>query len=237
MKDALNKIALVDGERRFSPGQRLALAILPRLVALLLRAIGATLKFEYVCEAGVIPPTEASRGIYCFWHRCALPALLYFQGKLRCAILVSTSFDGELIARTIERFGFEAVRGSSSREGASGLLGLARVVDSGSIAVFTADGPRGPRYRAKIGPVKLAQMTQAEVGSIYALPDRAWVVNSWDGFLVPKPFAKVAVSWAHKIAPPAAEATADTLETARLEVERAMEIARGLAEERFETQS
>ena len=206
---------------------------MPPLVALILRLIGATLRFEYVCEPGVVPPTEASRGIYCFWHRCALPALLYFRGKLRCSILVSQSFDGELIARTVERFGFDAVRGSSSREGAAGLLGLARVVDAGSIAVFTADGPRGPQYRAKPGAVKLAQMTQAEIGSIYLLPERAWVVNSWDRFLVPKPFSRVAVSWAHKVPAPAEASSDAELEGARAQLETALETARRLAEERF----
>ncbi len=209
------------------------LGIVPRLVALLLRAIGATLRFEYVVEPGVIPPTVATPGIYCFWHRCALPSLLYFRGKLRCSILVSQSFDGELIARTIERFGFDAVRGSSSREGAAGLLGLKRAIEAGFIAVFTADGPRGPRYKTKIGPVKLAQLTQMPVGILYLLPERAWVANSWDGFLIPKPFSRIAVAWAHKVAAPALDAGPEELEASRLKVEAAIERARRMAEEHF----
>jgi lysophospholipid acyltransferase (LPLAT)-like uncharacterized protein len=219
--------------RRFSFGQRVLLAVVPRLVALLLRAIGATLRFEYVVEPGVVPPTVATPGIYCFWHRCALPSLLYFRGKLRCSILVSQSFDGELIARTIERFGFDAVRGSSSREGAAGLLGLKRAIEAGFIAVFTADGPRGPRYKTKIGPVKLAQMMQMPVGILYLLPERAWVAKSWDGFLIPKPFSRVAVSWAHKVAAPLVDAAPEELEVTRLQVEAAIERARRMAEEYF----
>ncbi len=219
--------------RRFTLGQRLLLGIVPRLVALLLRAIGATLRFEYVVEPGVVPPTVATPGIYCFWHRCALPSLLYFRGKLRCSILVSQSFDGELIARTIERFGFDAVRGSSSREGAAGLLGLKRAIEAGFIAVFTADGPRGPRYKSKIGPVKLAQLMQMPVGILYLLPERAWVANSWDGFLIPKPFSRVAVSWAHKVPAPAVDAGPEELEASRLQVEAAIERARRMAEEHF----
>jgi lysophospholipid acyltransferase (LPLAT)-like uncharacterized protein len=226
-------VSLQPERRRFSLGQRFTLAIVPGLVALLLRAIGATLKFEDVVEPGVIPPTVATPGIYCFWHRCALPSLLYFRGKLRCSILVSQSFDGELIARTIERFGFDAVRGSSSREGAAGLLGLKHAVDEGYISVFTADGPRGPRYKTKIGPVKLAQMMQMPVGILYLLPDRAWVANSWDGFLIPKPFARIAVSWAHKVPAPAPGAGPEELEAARVAVESAMERARAMAEDRF----
>ena len=206
---------------------------MPWVVAVLLRAIGATLRFEDVCEPGVVPPTEASKGIYCFWHRCALPSLIYFRGKLRCSILVSQSFDGELIARTIRHFGFDAVRGSSSREGAAGLLGLKRVVDAGSVAVFTGDGPRGPLYQAKIGAVKLAQMTDAVIGSIYLLPERAWVVKSWDSFLVPKPFSRVAVSWARKVVAPPRDADLISLEETRIEVQAALERARLLAEEHF----
>ncbi len=198
-----------------------------------MRVLGSTLRFSYVLEPGCIPPTVAAPGIYCFWHQCALPSLLYFKGKLRCSILVSQSFDGELIARTIEQFGFDAVRGSSSREGAAGLLGLRRSIEAGFIAVFTADGPRGPRYKAKIGPVKLAQMTQMPVGILYLLPERRWTAGSWDGFLVPKPFARVAVSWAHAVPAPAPDASAEELEAARLRVEAAMERARLRAEDYF----
>lgn len=209
------------------------LAIVPRLVALLLQAIGATLRFEYVCEPGLIPPTRATPGIYCFWHRCALPSLLYFRGKLRCSILVSPSFDGELIAQTIEQFDFNAVRGSSSREGAAGLMGLKRTIEAGFIAVFTADGPRGPRYKSKVGAVKLAQMMQMPVGILYLLPQRTWVANSWDGFLIPKPFSRVAVAWAHKVPAPSLDAGGDELEAVRLQVETALERARRLAEDYF----
>ncbi|HZD48682.1 MAG TPA: lysophospholipid acyltransferase family protein [Silvibacterium sp.] len=216
-------------------GQKFALATVPRLVALLLRAIGATLRFEYVCEPGLIPPTRATPGIYCFWHRCALPSLLYFRGKLRCSILVSPSFDGELIARTIEQFDFNAVRGSSSREGAAGLMGLKRTIEAGFIAVFTADGPRGPRYKSKIGAVKLAQMMQMPVGILYLLPKRAWVANSWDGFLIPKPFSQIAVAWAHKVPAPTPDAGNEELEAVRLAVETALERARRLAEDYFST--
>jgi len=209
------------------------IAIVPRLVALIMRAIGSTLRFSYVLEPGVIPPTVATPGIYCFWHQCALPSLLYFKGKLRCSILVSQSFDGELIARTIERFGFDAVRGSSSRQGAAGLLGLKRSIEAGFIAVFTADGPRGPRYKTKIGPVKLAQMMQRPIGILYLLPERRWTANSWDEFLIPKPFTRVAVSWAHPVPAPAPDSSAEELESVRLRVEAAMEGARLRAEDYF----
>jgi lysophospholipid acyltransferase (LPLAT)-like uncharacterized protein len=93
-------------------------------------------------------------------------------------------------------FGFHAVRGSSSRAGREGLLGLKSVIESGKPAIFTADGPRGPIYRTKMGPIKLAQMTGARIGAFHLEPERAWTMRSWDRFLVPKPFTRIVVSWA-----------------------------------------
>ena len=80
-----------------------------------------------------------------------LPCTFYFR-RTGATIIVSQSFDGELIARTLGLFGFETVRGSSSRGGREGLLGLKEVIECGRPAIFTADGPRGPIFRTKIGP-------------------------------------------------------------------------------------
>jgi lysophospholipid acyltransferase (LPLAT)-like uncharacterized protein len=220
-------------EERFSFSQRVALAIVPRLTALLLAAIGATLRFEVIAEEGAIPATPPAKGIFCFWHRCTLPCGWYFR-KFRCSILISQSFDGELITRTLGLLGYSSVRGSSSRGGAAGLLALQGVLARGEPVVFTADGPRGPLYQTKIGPVKLAQMTGESIGSFYLLPERAWVLKSWDQFLIPKPFSRVAVSWARSISAPANDADAATLEAARTELNDALERARLQAEAHFD---
>ena len=217
---------------RFSLGQRLLLAIGPFFVALFVRLVSWTLHFEVVCEPGVVPASVPATGIYCFWHRCTLPCTYYFR-KFHGTILVSRSFDGELIARTLARFGFYTVRGSSSRGGVGGLLQLKSVIEAGKPVVFTADGPRGPIYLTKPGPVKLAQMTGARVGSFYLLPQRAWVVNSWDKFLVPKPFSRVAVSWGPYVDAPAPDADEQALEAKRLELNAALERARLTAENHF----
>ena len=202
------------------------------MTALVLAAIGSTLRFEVICEEGAVPETPPAKGIFCFWHRCTLPCGWYFR-KFRCSILISQSFDGELIARTLGLLGYGAVRGSSSRGGAAGLLALQRVLDGGLPVVFTADGPRGPIYQTKIGPVKLAQMTGERIGSFYLLPERAWVMRSWDQFLIPKPFSRVAVSWARAVAAPGAEDSAEMLEAKRQELNDALERARLRAEEHF----
>ena len=197
---------------------------------MLLAAVGATLRFETIAEEGVTPATPPARGIFCFWHRCTLPAGWYFR-KFRCSILISRSFDGELIARTLGLLGYNSVRGSSSRGGAAGLIAMRDVLERSEPVVFTADGPRGPIYQTKIGPVKLAAMTGQEMGCFYLLPERAWAMRSWDRFLVPLPFSRVVVSWACPVQAPAADADQSALEAKRVELNEALERARMRAEE------
>lgn len=110
------------------------------------------------------------------------------------------------------------------------MLTMQEIVDGGFAVAFTADGPRGPIYQTKMGPVKLAQITQREIGSFYLLPERAWKLNSWDRFLIPKPFSKVIVSWSRAVAPPPPDADAATLEAKRMELNEAIERARLNAE-------
>jgi lysophospholipid acyltransferase (LPLAT)-like uncharacterized protein len=205
--------------------------VVPKLTALLLAVVGMTLRFEVIAEEGVVPATPPARGIFCFWHRCTLPAGWYFR-KFRCSILISRSFDGELIAQTLGLLGYSSVRGSSSRGGAAGLMAMRDVVARGEPVVFTADGPRGPIYQTKIGPVKLAAMTGEPIGCFYLLPKRAWALQSWDRFLVPLPFSRVVVSWARAVSAPVADADAAALESKVVELNDALERARGRAEER-----
>lgn len=205
-------------------------AVGPPLVALLLRLNGMTLRHEIIAEAGALPATPPAKGIFCFWHRCTLPCAWYFR-KFRCSILISRSFDGELIARTLQLLGFDAVRGSSSRGGAAGLLQMKKVIEAGLPVVFTADGPRGPIYQTKAGPIKLSQMTGMPIGSFYLLPQSAWVAKSWDKFLIPKPFSRVVVSWAREVTAAAPDADEAELEAKRAELNAALERARKQAEQ------
>lgn len=217
---------------RFSWSQRITLAVVPRLVWILLMAVGRTWRFEVLAEEGVTPAFhEFTPGgeIYCFWHQCVLPCAFYFRST-HATILISQSFDGELITRTLELFGFHAVRGSSSRGGREGLLGLRRVIEAGRPAIFTADGPRGPIYKSKLGPVKLAQLTGAPIGAFHLEPKRAWRLGSWDRFLVPMPFTKIAVSWGNwTVVPELAEGA--ELEVFRERLDAHLERARHRASE------
>ncbi len=175
------------------------LAIVPRIVWILLSIFGRTWRFEVIAPEGVTPVLFGEKPgpeIYCFWHQCVLPCTVYFR-KSNAVILISRSFDGELITRILKMFGFGAVRGSSSRGAREGLLGLKHIIESGRTAIFTADGPRGPIHETKMGPIKLAQATGTPIGGFHLQPERAWVMNSWDRFLVPKPFTRIVVSWAN----------------------------------------
>ena len=127
------------------------------MVWALLWVVGSTWRFETIAEEGATPlpyGDGAGAEIFCFWHQCVLPCTFYYR-RTGATIIVSRSFDGELITRILELFGFKTTRGSSSRGAREGLLGLKQVIENGKPAIFTADGPRGPIYRTKMGPVRL----------------------------------------------------------------------------------
>lgn len=219
--------AVIKDSPRFTVGQRFVLATVPRIVWALLWIVGLTWRFEVIAEDGVIPVVFGEKPgpeIYCFWHQCVLPCTMYFR-RSRAVILISRSFDGELITRILQMFGFGAVRGSSSRGAREGLLGLKQIIETGRTAIFTADGPRGPIYETKMGPIKLAQMTGAPIGAFHLQPEQAWTMKSWDRFLIPKPFTRIIVSWAQWTHVPA-DTPPEQFEAMRQELNDAIERAR-----------
>ena len=111
-------------------------------------------------------------------------------------------------------------------------MGAGQGSRAGHPAVFTADGPRGPVYKVKPGAVKLAQLTGYAIGIFYAHPQKAWMLRSWDRFLIPKPFSRVAISWGRDIEVPQTDDPL-VIEAKRLEVEAALERARLNAERHF----
>ena len=175
--------------------QRLLLTVLPPLAALLIRLLGLTLRYRDVQAPGApLGHTLPGPVVYAFWHRCLLTCAYRFR-NLDIAILISASFDGELIARTVEHLGFRPIRGSSSRGGSVGLRSMERAFREGHRCAITADGPRGPAMIAKPGTAQLATLVEAPIGTFYAIPDRAWQLRSWDRFLIPKPFSTVTFTW------------------------------------------
>jgi lysophospholipid acyltransferase (LPLAT)-like uncharacterized protein len=213
--------------RRWTRTERALLLLVPPLAAAAIRLLGATLRYESIYESADLAerlPPPPTRTIGCFWHQCVIPAAHYFR-RYHPVIVISRSFDGELVTRVLARLGHGAVRGSSSSGGAASLLALRAVLERGGSAVFTADGPRGPVYRAKPGAVKLAGLTGDPLRCFHMLPARAWQLRSWDRFLIPKPFSRVIVSWA-ALVPVPADPDATQLERKRRELERALERAR-----------
>jgi len=196
----------------YTRSQRLTLAVVPHLAAFLIRILGATLRYQDIAAPGV-PPGYAIPGptVFAFWHR-SLIACAYKFRNLDIAILISRSFDGELIARTVELLGFKAIRGSSSRGGTVALRQMAEAYHQGHRCAITADGPSGPAMVAKPGTAQLAQLVGAPVGTFYALPLRAWQLKTWDRFLIPKPFSRVLLTWPPHV--PTAEVTEQTVQQA-----------------------
>ena len=191
--------------RRFSLRQRFLLSLISWASYLAISLIGPTLRYSISWEEPPSPPdaTYEKPVIYSFWHR-AVFASAWLWRKTGIAVMVSRSFDGEYIARTIEKLGFVAVRGSSSRGGANALLGLRSQLERGNLVAFTIDGPRGPKYVAKPGPVLLSRSTAFPMAAFYVALSDAWVLNSWDQLMIPKPFSKALVRFSAKMRVPAA---------------------------------
>ncbi len=151
-----------------------------------LDALLATVKFKV---NGAAPPNTPV--IYTLWHGRLLP-LTYFHRKQNIATLISQSADGEYIARVVERWGYTAIRGSSSRGGTAALREMVKVARGGRSMAITPDGPRGPRQKLKPGVLLLAQLSGLPILPLSASATRAWWVDArWDLFLVPKPFSSV----------------------------------------------
>jgi len=166
---------------------------------LLIKLIGRTVRFEI--EGWENWEAASSNGkipIYTFWHNRVFLST-YFWKQRRIVVMTSRSFDGEYIARFIQRFGYGAARGSSTRGATGAVVEMVRLMRAGCPTAFTIDGPKGPRYLAKMGAVLLAKKTGHPILPFTITARRFWQAKkSWDGFQVPKPFTGVRVD----IAPP-----------------------------------
>jgi hypothetical protein len=218
-------------KRTFTLRQRVVLSLITAAAYWAIRLIGPTLRFSGSWEEPPSPPDaiHENQVIYSFWHRAVFPAAWMFRNR-GIAVMVSRSFDGEYIARIIERFGFVAIRGSSSRGGAEGLLGLKTQLEQGAAVAFTIDGPRGPRYVAKPGPVRLARATGLPMRAFYVAPDRPWVLNTWDRFMIPRPFSKVLVRASSKMIVPS-QADDDQMPVHQEQLQAALERVTKFAED------
>jgi lysophospholipid acyltransferase (LPLAT)-like uncharacterized protein len=188
----------------------------------LINLIGRTARFEVIgWENHEKAAADGGLPIYVFWHdRIFLTT--YWWRKRRIVVMTSRSFDGEYIARFIQRFGYGAVRGSSTRGGAGAVVEMARLMRAGCTTAFTIDGPKGPRYIAKMGAVLLAKKSGQPIVPVTMALERYWTLPSWDMFQIPKPFTRARVYVAPPIYVPS-DADEEMLAAKRDELQRALE--------------
>lgn len=138
--------------------------------------------------------------VFAHWHGDELVLVGYYANR-NLAVLASHSKDGSIMAKTLELLGYQVFRGSSSKGGAGGLIGLIRAVRGGSQAALAVDGPRGPIYQVKTGVVELAHRTEKWIVPVRTRCDRAWNFSrSWNKAYLPKPFAQVEVEYGEPVA-------------------------------------
>jgi len=186
---------------RFTRWQRVQLWLITWTGFLILRTLGPTIRFAISWEEGSPGSLESRPFVYSFWHSCMLPAM-YLWRNLKIRVMSSDSFDGEYTGRIMQKFGFVKVRGSSSRFAVKALLGMRRELEQGWIVAFTLDGPRGPRQVVKPGPVLLARATGVPMAMFHIALSDAWVLNTWDRLMIPKPFSRALMRVGRTIAVP-----------------------------------
>jgi len=187
----------------------------------LIAALGRTLRwrveglehFDRVTESGRQP-------VMAFWHGRILTATYYFRRR-GIVVITSENFDGEWIARIIERFGYGTARGSTSRGARRAMLQLVRDMKQGKPAGFTLDGPRGPARVAQPGAVWLAGVTGNPLLPFHLEASSHWTLRSWDQTQIPKPFSTVALVIGEPIDVPSTESETQ-LEESRQQLETAL---------------
>jgi lysophospholipid acyltransferase (LPLAT)-like uncharacterized protein len=159
--------------------------------------------------------------IYSFWHdRIFLTT--YWWRRRKIVVMTSQSFDGEYIARFIQRFGYGAVRGSSTRGAVGAVVEMARLMRAGCTTAFTIDGPKGPPNVAKMGAVLLAKKSGHPITPVTMTLAKFWTLPSWDSFQIPKPFTRARVYVAPPIRVPS-DASEELLQAKRDELQQALD--------------
>lgn len=198
------------------------------LVRILVSAVALTLRWRQEDPTGQFAAPTPHPMLITFWHNrlCLVPHLYTNRWKSRrdrrVAALVSVSRDGEKLASVLRQYNAVCVRGSSSRRGREALREMTRLVLDGCDAGITPDGPRGPKYRVQPGVISLAQLTRAPIVPVSYVLSRKIVINSWDNFMIPLPFARCVVRIGAPIWVPR-EADGPMREQKRVEVETVLQ--------------
>jgi lysophospholipid acyltransferase (LPLAT)-like uncharacterized protein len=213
--------------------RRIQIPIIAAAVYTLIRLLGPTLRYEVLgWQHAERVYASKKQIIWAFWHRVIIP-IVWWRRNHGIVVMNTTAFDGQWTRKVIEWLGFGTAQGSSSRGGLRGLAVMAKRLEQGVDCAFTIDGPRGPRYIAKPGPVILARKTGCPVMVFHIGVDRGITFEkTWDHFLLPKPFARAVILFAPPIYLPP-DANQETLEATHAEMQRELERVRDIAESWF----
>jgi lysophospholipid acyltransferase (LPLAT)-like uncharacterized protein len=166
-----------------------------RLGSLAVWLLARTWRVRYVNDAQLAEARRAGQPvIYAVWHGSLLPAL-WTHRQRQISVLISEHRDGEIIARFAHFLGFRTVRGSTTRGATRALVGLSRELSAGHSVAITPDGPRGPNRNFAPGTLLVAQRSGCPILPVGTHASRAWRLNSWDHFLLPKPFSRITVAY------------------------------------------
>jgi hypothetical protein len=160
----------------------------------------STYRIERIQGEDYIEPYIGSDKICapCYWHQHHVVGSTlirsWVQRGFKACFLVSGSVDGEVPERIARAWGADVIRGSANQSGALALRDMQGRMKDGYSIVTTADGPRGPKYEFKLGAVLMARIAGVPIVPIACAADRAWYLDRWDSFMVPKPFARVALA-------------------------------------------
>ena len=199
-----------------------------------IRLIGPTLRLEVVgARNAVLIEKHGEAGIGAFWHRCIFASAWIWRNR-GMVVMNTVNFDGQWTRRVIERLGFSTAQGSSSRGAIEGLAVMAQRIKEGKHVAFTIDGPRGPRYVAKPGPVILARRTGSPITVFHVGLERAYTFKkAWDLFQIPYPFTRAVMFLAPAIRVPM-DAGSEIMHQKQAEMQAALERVRDAAESWFQ---
>jgi lysophospholipid acyltransferase (LPLAT)-like uncharacterized protein len=194
-------------------------------IFIFLRTLLLTIRYRLLTRSEFSSPDAPAPVIFCIWHNrlgtCIRALEIHrrpFNSGAGMAALVSASKDGALLARILEWFRVQPVRGSSSRRGAQALREMTTWAERGYDLTITPDGPRGPRYEIQDGITSLAQLTGLPIVPVVLNLNWKICLKSWDRFQIPLPFARCEISLGKTIRVPA-----DASDAAREELRRQLE--------------
>lgn len=215
--------------RRMTPGRRIGYAIGLPLARALLWLLNASYRVRLISGADVAEKMIAAAGqpyVPCYWHQqhivCSYLVRKWLRRGFRAAYIVSASVDGEVPARIARSWGADVIRGSAADTGALVLRDALGLMKDGVSIVTTSDGPRGPRFVFKTGTVLVAKVGKAPLVPIGCAADRAWYMDTWDNFMIPKPFARIAIALGEPVEVPRS-ASMEDMEAIREQMQAAIE--------------